>query len=149
MVGGCGGEGVLDSGAKRLDRVRPSNTAAPARFELSPPRGWGRFGIVTHPVSARLGGVVAVRVVTELCEYPGADDLTDTWQGEVDFGVRVLIKRSARTVSSSLICRLSSPMIRIAAAVVAPNASARGSDATSWGAWRAPWMSVARCSRLR
>ena len=33
------------------------------------------------------------RVIPELCEYPGAEDDTKSWQGEVDAGVRVLIKK--------------------------------------------------------
>lgn len=43
-------------------------------------------------VSARLGTVVAFGVVSELCEHPGAEDDTESWQGKVDVGVRVFIK---------------------------------------------------------
>jgi hypothetical protein len=35
---------------------------------------------------------VAVRVVPELTEHPGAEDDTKSWQGEVDVGVRVCLK---------------------------------------------------------
>ena len=35
---------------------------------------------------------VAVRVVPELTEHPGAEDDTESWQGAVDVGVRVCLK---------------------------------------------------------
>src|SRR5690606_13426645 len=40
--------------------------------------------------------VVAVRIVSELCEHPGAEDDTESWQGEVDVGVRVLFKMGSQ-----------------------------------------------------
>src|SRR5271156_3528453 len=40
----------------------------------------------------RLGGGVSVRVVPELTEHPGAENDTESWQGEVDVGVRVCLK---------------------------------------------------------
>ena len=43
-------------------------------------------------VFARLGGGVAVRVVPELTEHPGAEHDTESWLGEVDVGVRVCLK---------------------------------------------------------
>ena len=36
--------------------------------------------------------MVAVRVFSELAEYPGAEDHTESWQGTNDDGVRVLFK---------------------------------------------------------
>ena len=41
---------------------------------------------------ATLGGGVAIRVVPELTEHPGAEDDTKSWQGAVDVGVRVCLK---------------------------------------------------------
>src|SRR5882757_3451240 len=49
---------------------------------------WGGSGVVL----ATLGGGVAVRVVPELTEHPGAEDDTKSWQGAVDVGVRVCLK---------------------------------------------------------
>ena len=45
---------------------------------------------------ARLGAGVFVRVVPELTEHPGAEDDTESWLGEVDVGVRVLLKMVGR-----------------------------------------------------
>ena len=49
---------------------------------------WGGSGVVL----ARLSGGVAVRVVPELTEHPGAEYDTKSWQGAVDVGVRVRLK---------------------------------------------------------
>ena len=35
---------------------------------------------------------IAIRVIPELAERPGSEYDTDTWQGKVDVGVRVLLK---------------------------------------------------------
>ena len=47
---------------------------------------------MTCVVLARLRSGVTVGVVPELAERPGAEDDTESWQGEVDVGVRVLLK---------------------------------------------------------
>jgi hypothetical protein len=44
---------------------------------------------------ATLGGGVAIRVVPELTEHPGAEDDTKSWQGAVDVGVRVCLTRKS------------------------------------------------------
>jgi len=43
-------------------------------------------------VFARLGVGVTVGVVPEFAERPGAKHITESWLGEVDDGVRVLLK---------------------------------------------------------
>ena len=43
-------------------------------------------------VPARLGAGIAFGVVPELTERPGAEHFTESWLGEVDPGVRVLLK---------------------------------------------------------
>ena len=55
------------------------------------PRG-ASDGRRTGVVSARLGSGITVRVVPELAEHPGAEYITESWYGEVDVGVRVLLK---------------------------------------------------------
>ena len=58
----------------------------------------------TGVVPAGLRRVVAFGVIPELAEHPGAEDHTETGQGTVDAGVRVLLKmRSLSSASSSLI----------------------------------------------
>ena len=49
---------------------------------------WRRAGVVL----ARLGTGVSIGGVSELAQHPGAEYITESWQGEVDVGVRVLLK---------------------------------------------------------
>jgi hypothetical protein len=52
--------------------------------------------------SCDIGGGVAVRVVPELTEPPGAEDDTKSWQGAVDVGVRVHLKMCAHSVRDTI-----------------------------------------------
>jgi hypothetical protein len=52
--------------------------------------------------------VVAVRVVPELTEHPGAEHNTKSWQGAVDVGVRVRLQRGLEL--GDLIVELSDDM---------------------------------------
>ena len=52
--------------------------------------------------------LVAVWLVAELAKYPGAEDEAKSRQTAQDLGVRVCLKASASSRSSSSICRVSS-----------------------------------------
>src|ERR1700694_471802 len=68
--------------------------------------GARRFGNRSHPRirPATFSIYVAVRVVPELTDNPGAEDKTEPWQAEVERGVRVQLKRLGQLLFQC--CRL-------------------------------------------
>src|SRR5437879_11449762 len=65
----------------------------PGQHHLGPARGLGD-GRGAGVVFACPTIVVAVRIISELGEYPGAEDWSKSWQTEVDLGVRVRFQRA-------------------------------------------------------
>ena len=64
----------------------------PGQFAGDPPHPRRRSALMFRRSFATLGGGVAIRVVAEFTEHPGAEDDTKSWQGAVDVGVRVCLK---------------------------------------------------------
>ncbi len=62
-----------------------------------------RLGDRRHPgiVAAGFGIGVAVGVVTKFSEYPGLEDLPETWLAQIDFSVRVSAKRLSHLLTQN------------------------------------------------
>ncbi len=63
----------------------------PCDYRLGGARGDGD-GRSAGVVAARFGILVAVRGIAELCEHPGAEDVSEPGKAEDQLGVRVLVK---------------------------------------------------------